>query len=161
MKSLNQIRYFLFAGKIIRRPGRAVAKAVVSCTPYLIIAGAVILEVVDDKEITRHQAPDVVFPWTVGIDSVDLIDMPIIRRIQHKLAGVGAFLPDCLCPLIFGRGFRCILYGVCISAEIDFRILYSVFLPFFLPSEFLFFPLLALFILKKRRNSFRLFNSKR
>ncbi|OHB80959.1 MAG: hypothetical protein A2Z38_00310 [Planctomycetes bacterium RBG_19FT_COMBO_48_8] len=90
MKSLNQIRYFLFAGKII-------------------------------------------------------------RRIQHKLAGVGAFLPERLCPLIFGRGFRCILYGVCI------RILSFC----LLASEFLFFPLLALFILKKRRNSFRLFISKR
>ena len=80
------------AGEVTRSTGCAIAKAVMPCVPYLIFTRIVILEVVDDKEIARREAPYVAGPRAVGIDAVDFIDPPVISRSQHELTGIIALV---------------------------------------------------------------------
>ena len=67
-------------GIVTSSTGRAIAKAIMPRVPYLLITGIVIFEVVDDIIIARRKAPDVTGPRAVGINTVDFIDTPVIRR---------------------------------------------------------------------------------
>ena len=41
----------------------------------------VIFKIVHEKEIRCRKAPDIAYPWTVGVDVIDLINTPVVGGI--------------------------------------------------------------------------------
>ena len=66
----------------------AITKTIFPGPPYLIVTNIVILEVINNYEITRREAPEVANPRAVRIESIDFIDAPVVRGIPGKLAGI-------------------------------------------------------------------------